>query len=207
MKLIVGLGNPGALYAQTRHNVGWQVVDELARQEGAAWRKDGEAEVAELRLSGEKALLVKPQTFMNASGRAVAPLVRFYKLGLADLLSVQDDLDSPFGLVRLRRGGRSGGQNGVGDLIARLGSPDFARLKIGISRPPQGWAVSDWVLSKWRPEEQDTLRELVQIGVGAVRTWAARGLPEAQRAVNGTDLRPKDAPGADAREGQEPAGA
>lgn len=194
MKLIVGLGNPGAQYARTRHNVGWQVVDELARQEGASWRKEGDAEQAELRLGPQKALLVKPQTFMNASGKAVAPLARFYKLDLADLLVVQDDLDSPFGLLKFRKGGRSGGQNGLGDIIQRLGTEDFARLKIGISRPPSGWEVSDWVLSKWRPEEEGAQARLVEIGVRAVRAWAERGLHEAQREFNGTDLRPREVP-------------
>lgn len=195
MKLIVGLGNPGAQYDSTRHNVGWLVVDELARREGAAWRKDKDAEVCEVRLGREKAVLVKPQTFMNTSGRAVAPLVRFYKLDPGDLLVAQDDLDSPFGLLRLRRGGRSGGQNGLKDIINKLGSEDFARLKIGISRPPPGWDVSGWVLSRWRPEEEATLRELVDLGVRAARTWAEQGLLEAQRLFNGTDLRPQETAG------------
>ncbi|PYE55321.1 peptidyl-tRNA hydrolase [Deinococcus yavapaiensis KR-236] len=190
----MGLGNPGAMYAATRHNVGWLVVDELARQENAVWRKDGDAEVAEVRLGREKALLVKPQTFMNASGRAVAPFARFYKLEPStDLLVAQDDLDSPFGLLRLRKGGRSGGQNGVKDIIAKLATEDFARLKIGISRPPSGWDPAGWVLSKWRPEEEATLRDLVAIGVKAVRTWGEKGLLDAQKDFNGTDLRPREA--------------
>ncbi|AFZ67826.1 aminoacyl-tRNA hydrolase [Deinococcus peraridilitoris] len=191
MKLIVGLGNPGAQYAATRHNVGWLVVDELARQGEQTWRKDRDAEVCEVRLGAQKVLLVKPQTFMNTSGRAVVPLVRFYKLALSDLLVVQDDLDSPFGLLKVRLGGRSGGQNGLKDIIRGLGSEDFARLKIGISRPPPGWDVSGWVLSKWRAEEEATLRTLIDLGTRAAAIWAESGLLEAQRAFNGTDLRPK----------------
>lgn len=194
MKLIVGLGNPGEKYAQTRHNVGWLVLDELARRSGATWRKDGEAEVAEVRLGaapGEKVLLVKPQTFMNTSGKAVWPLMSFYKLEGDALLVVQDDLDSPFGLLKFRMGGRHGGQNGVRDIIARLGHDRFPRLKIGISRPPAGRDPADWVLSKWRDEERDTLAELVRLGVGAAEMWAVKGLAEAQQAYNGTDLRPK----------------
>ena len=170
MKLIVGLGNPGEKYAQTRHNVGWLVVDELARRAGGSWRKDGEAEVCEVRLGtapGEKVLLVKPQTFMNTSGKAVWPLMSFYKLEGEQLLVVQDDLDSPFGLLRFRLGGRHGGQNGVRDIIARLGYDRFPRLKIGISRPPAGRDPADWVLSKWRDEERETLAELVRLGVDA----------------------------------------
>lgn len=197
MKLIVGLGNTGEKYAQTRHNVGWLVVDELARRAGGQWRKDGEAEVCEVRLGGlpgEKVLLVKPQTFMNTSGKAVWPLMSFYKLEGESLLVVQDDLDSPFGLLRFRMGGRHGGQNGVRDIIARLGHDRFPRLKIGISRPPAGRDPADWVLSKWREEERETLAELVRLGTGAAEMWAVKGLAEAQQAYNGTDLRPKPPP-------------
>lgn len=199
MKLIVGLGNPGAQYAGTRHNVGWLVVDALAARHATAWRKEREAEVCEVRLGTEKVLLVKPQTFMNASGAAVAPLMHFYKLNLADLLVVQDDLDSPFGLLKFRSGGRHGGQNGVRDLIARLGSEAFARLKIGISRPPAGWDPADWVLSKWRDEERSVLDQLIGIGLRAAEVWAGAGLAEAQLQFNGTDLRPKPPPAPEAK--------
>ncbi|MVN88469.1 aminoacyl-tRNA hydrolase [Deinococcus sp. HMF7620] len=195
MKLMAALGNPGSGYAQTRHNVGWLVADELVRRAGTAWRKEGkDAEVAELRLGpapGVKVLLVKPQTFMNAAGKAVAPLMSFYKLEGPDLLVLQDDLDSPFGLLKVRLGGRHGGQNGLRDIIRLLGHEDFARLKIGISRPPAGWAVSDWVLSRWREDEAAPLAELVRLGANAAETWAASGLAEAQQAYNSTDLRPK----------------
>jgi PTH1 family peptidyl-tRNA hydrolase len=196
MRLVVGLGNPGTQYASTRHNVGWLVVDEVARRAGAPWRREGkDAEVTDVRLGGEKVLLVKPQTFMNTSGRAVAPLMAFYKLEGADLLAVQDDLDSPFGLLRLRLGGRHGGQNGVRDLIRVLGHDAFPRLKIGISRPPAGWDPADWVLSRWRPEEAPVLTNLVRLGADAVTLWATAGLAQAQLQFNGTDLRPAPAPG------------
>ncbi|GMA14060.1 aminoacyl-tRNA hydrolase [Deinococcus metallilatus] len=197
MKLVVGLGNPGSQYAQTRHNVGWLVVDEVARRWGAVWRKEKDAEVAEVRVgsaAGAKVLLVKPQTFMNASGKAVGPLLAFYKLGGDALLVVQDDLDSPFGLLKFRLGGRHGGQNGVRDIIRVLGTPDFPRLKIGISRPPAGWDPADWVLSRWRAEEVGTLAELVRLGADAVEVWAQAGLAEGQARFNGTDLRPKPEP-------------
>lgn len=197
MRLIVGLGNPGSQYAKTRHNVGWLVVDELARRWGAVWRGEKDAELAEVRVGpapGVRVLLVKPQTFMNTSGKAVGPLVAFYKLGGDALLVVQDDLDSPFGLLKFRQGGRHGGQNGVRDLIRVLGTPDFPRLKIGISRPPAGWDPADWVLSKWREEEAATLAELVRLGADAAEVWAVRGLAEAQGQFNGTDLRPRSEP-------------
>lgn len=196
MRLIVGLGNPGEKYAQTRHNVGWLVVDELARRNAGHWRKDGEAELCEVRLgqaagqAGEKVLLVKPLTYMNASGRAVAPLLAYYRLTPEDMLVVQDDLDSPFGLLKLRYGGRHGGQNGLRDIIRLLGTQDFARLKIGISRPPAGRDPGDWVLSRWADSEKATLAELVSLGASAAEVWTLQGLEEAQGRYNGTDLRP-----------------
>lgn len=197
MRLIVGLGNPGEKYAQTRHNVGWLVVDELARRAGGHWRKDGEAETCEVRLgqragqAGEKVLLVKPLTYMNASGRAVAPLLAYYRLVPDDLLVVQDDLDSPFGLLKLRFGGRHGGQNGLRDIIRLLGTQDFARLKIGISRPPAGRDPGDWVLSRWAEAEKSILAELVNLGAGAAEVWTLQGLEAAQGRFNSTDLRAK----------------
>lgn len=197
MRLIVGLGNPSSQYAQTRHNIGWLVIDELARRAGATWRKDGQAEIAEVRLGqpvGEKVLLVKPQTFMNASGKAVIPYLQFYKLEAEHMLVVQDDLDSPFGLLRLRPSGRHGGQNGVRDIIRLLGHDQFPRLKLGISRPPAGRDPADWVLSKWREEEKPTLQELVRLGANAAEVWAVRGLAEAQQQFNSTDLRPPPPP-------------
>lgn len=195
MRLVVGLGNPGAPYAQTRHNVGWLVVEELSRRAGEAWRKDGpNAEVCEIRLGSEKVLLMKPQTFMNASGKAVIPYLQFYKLEPEQMLVAQDDLDSPFGLLKLRPSGRHGGQNGVRDIIRLLGHDRFPRLKIGISRPPTGWTPPDWVLSKWRDDEKVRLEELVRLGANAAEVWATHGLPEAQQQFNGTDLRPKPEP-------------
>lgn len=195
MKVVVGLGNPGVQYAQTRHNVGWLVVDEVARRAGESWRKDGkDAEVCEVRLGAGKVLLVKPQTFMNASGKAVLPYLQFYKLDGDALLVVQDDLDSPFGLMKLRPSGRHGGQNGVRDIIRLLGHDQFPRLKVGINRPPAGREPADWVLSKWQDEEKPTLEELVRLGANAVEVWAKAGLAEAQQQFNSTDLRPKPEP-------------
>lgn len=200
MRLIVGLGNPGEKYALTRHNVGWLVLDELARQGGGTWRKDGEAELLELRLgqsagaAGEKVLLAKPLTFMNSSGRAVAPLMSYYRLSPDDLLVVQDDLDSPFGLMRLKMGGRHGGQNGLRDIIRLLGSQNFARLKLGISRPPAGRDPADWVMSRWAAEEKAMLEQLLPLAVDAAQAWVLEGLSEAQSRFNSTDLRLAETP-------------
>lgn len=191
MKLIVALGNPGLQYAHTRHNIGWRVADELARQQGALWRASESAQQAEFRILGEKVLLIKPQTFMNASGKAVLPAMQFYKLSTEALLVIQDDLDSPFGLLKLKVGGRHGGQNGVRDIIRVLSTEQFARLKLGISRPPAGRDPADWVLSKWAESEQATLDELVRLGVAAALKWVTAGPKEAQAAYNSTDLRIK----------------
>ncbi len=194
MKLIVALGNPGPQYAQTRHNVGWQVADELARQQGLSWQAASVAEQAEFRVLGEKVVLLRPQTFMNASGKAVLPVMQFYKLSPEALLVIQDDLDSPFGLLKVKVGGRHGGQNGVRDIIRVLGSEHFARLKLGISRPPPGRDPADWVLSKWAEDERATLAELVRLGAAAALKWVTAGPREAQAAYNSTDLRPKPEP-------------
>jgi peptidyl-tRNA hydrolase, PTH1 family len=195
LKLIVALGNPGAQYERTRHNIGWRVADELARTQGVSWSAGTQAVQTEFRLLGEKVVLIKPQTFMNASGKAALPVMQFYKIGPDNLLVIQDDLDSPFGLLRLRFGGRHGGQNGVRDIIRVLGGNEqFARLKLGISRPPPGREVSDWVLSRWAEEELPVLDELTRLGVGAALKWVSSGLKEAQAVYNSTDLRPRPEP-------------
>lgn len=192
MKLLVFLGNPGPRYARTRHNVGFLVAGELASRHGLAFRASSRTrgEVAELSAPPLRATLLRPTTFMNAAGDAVLPLAQFYRLGAEDLLVVQDDLDSPFGLVKVRAGGRHGGQNGVRDIIRVLGDDGFARLKVGIGRPPAGRDPADWVLSRWAADEEDTLRELVAVAASGAETWLREGLTAAQAQVNRTDLRP-----------------
>lgn len=192
MKLIVGLGNPTARYAHTRHNAGWLVLDALHKKTGGIWKTQSQASILETRIGTEKVILLKPLTYMNLSGQAVRPLVHFYKLNPDDILVIQDDLDSEFGLLRLKLGGRSGGQKGVQSIIDHLGFMDFARLKLGISRPAQGWSVSDWVLSVWRDEEKPILDMLIVKAQEAVETWTDRGLLAAQQIYNQTDLRPRD---------------
>ncbi len=194
LKLIVGLGNPTSQYAQTRHNVGWLVLDALQQQLGGTWLRSPKAESLEARIGSEKVILLKPQTYMNLSGEAVAPLMRFYKLEPSDLLVIQDDLDSPFGILRLRKGGRSGGQNGIKSILQHVGTDDFARLKMGISRPPAQWGVSDWVLSKWHENENEMLERLLKIARAAAHHWVLEGLLTTQQKFNSTDLRPKPPP-------------
>ena len=147
MKIIAGLGNPGAEYAHTKHNVGFMLVDALAEELGIdAWREKFNALVAEGRIGAEKVLLVKPLTYMNESGRALAPLLDWYKLAPEELIVVHDDMDIAVGTIRLRRKGSAGGHNGIKSLLAHIGSQEFSRVRIGIGRPLPGWTVVRHVL-------------------------------------------------------------
>ncbi|MDR2977600.1 MAG: aminoacyl-tRNA hydrolase [Streptococcaceae bacterium] len=154
-KMIVGLGNPGERYEATRHNMGFMTIDLLAQELGVTFRMEKSfiAEIAEARVNNEKVFLVKPQTFMNESGRSIKPLMTYYNLDLKDLIVVADDMDSPVGRVRLRQKGSSGGQRGVKSLIVHLGSSEWKRVKIGIGRPKPGWTVVNHVLSRFEGEE------------------------------------------------------
>jgi peptidyl-tRNA hydrolase, PTH1 family len=181
--LIVGLGNPGTRYAGTRHNAGFLVVEELARRWGAGFRGQRQADVA--RAAG--ALLLKPGTFMNLSGAAVQAAMARERVAPADLLLIHDDMDLPLGRLRLRLGGGAGGQRGVQDVIARIG-PDFARLKIGVSRPPEGWAPEHWVLSRFREEERELLDRVVAHAADAVERLRADGWERAVAWTNTLDL-------------------
>ena len=191
IKLIVGLGNPGLQYARNRHNVGFMVVDEVARRLGASWQKRPKLELAETSLGSGKLWLMKPQTFMNLSGEAVMPFARFYKLEPEAIVVVHDEMDLPFGRVRFRLGGSAGGSNGVKSVISSLGTDRFVRLKIGVSRPPEGWQVVNWVLSNFQPEEAELLESVVKSGAEAVAAATRDGFLKAQNAFNGVDLRPK----------------
>jgi len=183
--LVVGLGNPGARYAKTRHNLGFWVVDRVARQENLTWKQQGRALVTRWGAGW----LMKPTTYMNASGEAVAPFVNYYKIDLERLLVVHDDMDLPLGRLRLRRGGSAGGQKGVRSIIEQLGSDRFDRLRLGIGRPPEGWDSADWVLSKFSPEELPLAEKVAETAAAAVRVWRDEGLQAAQQQFNGVDLR------------------
>jgi peptidyl-tRNA hydrolase, PTH1 family len=186
LRLIVGLGNPGPQYKNTRHNAGFFVLDMLAARHGVGWRKERQAEVGRW---GEVTLL-KPQTFMNLSGSAVQALATKLRLAPAEILVVHDDLDLPLGRLRLRVGGSAGGQRGVADTVKRLG-PDFTRLKVGISRPPEGWKVENWVLSRFREDEKPLLEVVVTRAADAVEVLLQDGLEAAMGRFNGLDLRPR----------------
>ncbi len=183
--LVVGLGNPGVRYAATRHNLGFWVVDRIASEEGLVWRQQGRAFTARW----NSGWLMKPTTFMNASGEVVAPFVRYYKIDPERLLVVHDDMDLPLGRLRLRRGGSAGGQKGVRSIIEQLGTDRFDRLRLGIGRPPEGWDAAGWVLSKFSPEEQPLAEKVAETAAAAVRVWQQEGLQAAQQRFNGVDLR------------------
>lgn len=172
MKLIAGLGNPGGQYAETRHNVGFLLLDSLAEDLKLDFRPKFQGLVAETQISGEKIYLLKPQTFMNLSGRSVRELTQFYKLRPEDILVVYDDMDLPLGRLRLRNSGSAGGHNGIKSMLAELGTEDFWRLKIGIGRPPAGWDSARYVLSAFTKEDLPALDGVLERGIQAANLWA-----------------------------------
>ena len=164
IRLIVGLGNPGREYETTRHNVGFRWVGELARLQNLSFKNETKFHglAARGQLHGREMLLLKPQTFMNASGRAVGALAQFYKIAPAEILVVHDDLDLPPGVARLKLGGGHGGHNGLKDIIAHLGTRDFWRLPLGIGHPGERAEVVNFVLNDPRQEERALIEQAVQ---------------------------------------------
>lgn len=177
VKMIVGLGNPGDRYASTKHNMGFMTVDMLAQRLGVSFSLDKtfQAEIAETFVNSEKVFFVKPQTFMNESGRTVKPLMTYFNLDLEDLLVIVDDMDSAVGRVRLRKKGSSGGQRGIKSLIIHLGSESWKRVKIGIGRPKAGWTVINHVLSQFDNDEVDEARNGLQKATDAVEHFLETG--------------------------------
>ncbi len=184
MRLVVGLGNPGRRYAATFHNAGFRAVDRVAEALGAAWRDRGPAEVALAEAAGERVLLAKPKTFMNESGRAVAPLFRKHARDPGDLLLLHDELDLPPGVVRLKRGGGAGGHHGVRSVLEAVGDPSFLRVRIGIGRPPPGVDSAEFVLSPVPPEERERFGESVEAAAEAVLGILRDGFEKTRTRVN-----------------------
>jgi PTH1 family peptidyl-tRNA hydrolase len=182
--LVAGLGNPGREYERTRHNLGWLVLEELARRHGTSWRSKFSGSFAEVRLGELRLGLLKPETFMNESGRAVGEAARFYKVEPEGLLVVHDDVDLEPGRLQARAGGGLAGHNGLRSLAQHLGSREFDRLRIGVGRPGRGdpRSVSDWVLSGFAPE--DDVEALIAKAADAVETISAEGLEAAQAHFN-----------------------
>ena len=186
IKLIVGLGNPGKEYAGTRHNIGFELVDALA----AAHKIKVEQRVARAlvgrgTIAGETVLLVKPQTFMNNSGEAVAALIRREQVPLENLLVVIDDVHLPVGRLRLRAKGSSGGHNGLKSIAAHLATQEWARLRLGVGEPPPGLQI-DWVLSRYSRTDRKLMDELLIEGIGAAELWLTEGIEAAMNRFNGT---------------------
>lgn len=183
MKIVVGLGNPGREYAATRHNLGFLVVDELARRAGAEGTKTRfRSALAEGHLAGQKLILVKPQTYMNLSGHAVREAVNWYHVPREDVLVILDDLDLPFGGVRLRGDGSAGGHNGLASVLEQLGAKGVPRMRVGIGRGP-GTARGQ-VLARFSPEEERALPDLVAAAADCAALWAEEGIIAAMNHCN-----------------------
>lgn len=196
-KLIVGLGNPGPEYARHRHNVGFQVLDLFAARHGLAFdkfQKRARLAMGQVTLKNSaltspsswtgRVLLAKPMTYMNASGEAVAALLAFYKIAPADMLVVSDDLDLPVGRIRLRADGGAGGQKGVASIIRQIGAEAFARLRVGIGRPPGQMDPADYVLRPFSAEQEAEMAFVRQRAADAIEVWLAAGIAAAMNQFN-----------------------
>jgi PTH1 family peptidyl-tRNA hydrolase len=186
LKLVVGLGNPGPEYARTRHNVGFLVADRLARALRAEFTAATKlsSELAEGRLGGERVLVMKPQTYMNHSGEAVGSALRFWKLGLEDLVVVHDDLELAEFRVQLKVGGGHGGHNGLKSLNGHVGGADYARVRLGVGRPPATMDPADYVLGKFAKADEALLEESLERATEAARLAVELGATKAMNQVN-----------------------
>ena len=184
MKIIAGLGNPGAQYANTPHSVGFEVVDALAAAAGVAWEEKRQYRClwAKVVVAGQPTLLLKPQTYMNLSGESVAPVVKYHNATAADLIVVQDDIDLAVGRLRIRKGGSCGGHNGVRNIIERLGTPDFARLKVGVGKDRSN--VVAHVLGKFDPVTRQTMDRVVAEAAKAAAEVVRSGPDRAMNLYN-----------------------
>jgi PTH1 family peptidyl-tRNA hydrolase len=184
--VLVGLGNPGREYRQTRHNVGFMVIDELCQQFNLHLsRMQAKALVGNGILEGRKVILAKPQTFMNLSGKSVASLVKFYKIPLSQLLIVLDDLDLPLGMLRMRPGGGSAGNKGLMSIIEYLGTEEFPRMRLGIGRPPGQKNGADYVLENFQNGDMELVKEVLAKASKAAQTFIANGIDQAMNQFNG----------------------
>lgn len=207
MLVFAGLGNPGPRYARNRHNVGFEVLAALAESASAPpWRDKFQAELSRCTLSSVDSLLLRPQTWMNESGRAVQAALAFFRVPPSDLIVVHDELDLPFGTLRIKVGGGHAGHNGLRSITECLGSSDFVRLRFGIGRPPAGFVgdVADFVLSDFNIEERSQVPDVIARAVKALRDVARRGVAAASNSLNVRPKPPKPAPPAPSQSGDEP---
>ena len=185
MKLIVGLGNPGQRYRNTRHNVGFQVVSQLAHKYGTGPAKSRfHGEIVEAQIENQRALLLCPDTYMNNSGQSVLGARDFYKLDHQQLLIICDDCNLPLAKLRLRKQGSAGGQKGLQNVIHRLGDEAFARLRVGVGPPPDGWQLSNYVLSKFSKAEMSEMETAIEHASQAAVTWAVEGIDRSMNQFN-----------------------
>jgi PTH1 family peptidyl-tRNA hydrolase len=185
MKLIAGLGNPGEKYSNTRHNIGFMVVDTLASRQGIRVDKNKKRSLTGTTiLAGEKVLIAKPQTFMNLTGEALGPLFSFLDIDFEDVIVVHDDLDLDFGRIKIKTGGGHGGHNGIRSIISHFGAKDFVRVRVGIGKPPIGWDVSRYVLNPFSVEEKKDLDALIERAADAVEMIISAGHLKAMNSFN-----------------------
>jgi PTH1 family peptidyl-tRNA hydrolase len=186
MKLVVGLGNPGKRYEGTRHNVGFVVVDALAKSSSVGSFQDRfDADLAEWHEAGEKILLMKPQTFMNLSGRSVREAVDFYQIDMGDVLMICDDMSLPLGKLRFRARGTHGGHNGLRDIQQHLGTTQYSRLRIGVDVPGDDKDAIGHVLGKFKASEKSAIEDAVSLAVQGVVMWITQGIEKCMNQYNG----------------------
>lgn len=186
MKLIVGLGNPGHKYADTRHNLGFMLVDRLAdTSEAVNWRTESNALLAKTVLAGEACLLAKPQTYMNLSGQSVSRIVHWHRVDpVKELIVISDDIALPLGRLRMRAQGSAGGHNGIKSIIAELSSQEFPRLRLGIQSAQSNEDLADFVLNSFTKTEQPVVAEMLSQGEAAIKAWLQLGIGQAMSLVN-----------------------
>ncbi|MGG3737698.1 aminoacyl-tRNA hydrolase [Aeribacillus pallidus] len=186
MKLIVGLGNPGTKYERTRHNIGFEVIDELAKRFSSPLTESKfKGLYTIIRYSSEKVILLKPMTYMNLSGESIRAVVDYYDIDPEHILVIYDDLDLPVGKIRLRQKGSAGGHNGIKSTIAHLGTQNFNRIRIGIDRPTNGMSVPDYVLGKFTKEEWETMGDVIQRCADACEEWIEKPFLQVMNRYNG----------------------
>ena len=184
--LIAGLGNPGREYRETRHNIGFMLIDRLSQAMAIPVGKvQSKALTGSGKFAGQRVILVKPQTYMNLSGQAISSLARFYKVPVGQILVAHDDLDLPLGTLRLRPGGGSGGQKGIASTIEQMGTADFPRMRMGIDRPPGQMDAAAYVLQSFNAKEQEFVTAVLDRAVKAVQVFIERGLETAMNQFNG----------------------
>lgn len=184
--MIAGLGNPGKAYRENRHNIGFMVIDALARQLGIHLKRvRSKAIIGTGKLDDQSIILAKPQTYMNASGESISPLMQYYKVPLQNLIIIHDDLDIPFGTIRIRPSGGTGGQKGMKSIVSKLGSQEIARIRIGIGRPPGRMDPADYVLHNFSSDQIPLRDEILEKAIKAVITFITEGLEQSMNAHNG----------------------